>query len=101
MPIANDQAAGPAVETRDGANIEPGAAGAAGVRVERRRPGRMQHVSPALLGLLRSRAGAPVPAAEDEDSRGAIATAQGVLVAVLLGVLMWVGGIWLVAALLR
>jgi hypothetical protein len=58
---------------------------------DRRRPGRLQHVSPALIGLLRFRADAEVLQNEDGEAENARRTAQGMLFGTVLGLLSWVG----------
>ena len=68
---------------------------------DRRRPGRLEHVSPELVGLLRSKpdAGAPRPGARELGND--LDTARGVLFAAVVGVAMWGLVFWVVHYLLR
>ena len=87
---------------------QPGAEAKTPAVADRRRPGRMENVSPHLIGLLRADHGAANPEAFDSDSldepagieedRGDLAPARGIIAACLLGALAWaaiVAGIWL------
>ncbi len=93
--------AGMVTEPRNGAEVKRGPDDPARVPQERRRPGRAEHVSPALIGMLRSQPGADVLDGEDRAARNALGAAQGILLATVAGLLAWGGLIWLVALLLR
>ena len=67
---------------------------------DRRRPGRMQHVSPTLLELLRSRSNAEVPSGDD-DTGNPLWALRGILLWAVVGAAMWAGLFWMIAALLR
>ncbi len=65
---------------------------------DRRRPGRPQHVSPELVGLLRWR---PAPdLMTGEESGNPMAAAQGITLGLLLGALTWAGSFWLIERML-
>jgi hypothetical protein len=101
MPIATRVTAELATEPLNGAEVEriPDTAGR--LLQDRRRPGRSEHVSPALIELLRSRANPDLLQSEDGEARSALGTAQGILAATVLGLLMWAGLVWLIGDLLR
>ena len=67
---------------------------------DRRRPGRSEHVSPALIDLLRLRPNADVLRSEDRKAENALGTAQGILLGTVLGLPTWAGSFWLVKNLL-
>ena len=64
--------------------------------VERRRPGRVDYANPALIELLRARAGDGTEhnliAGPSEDAESDLAPAKGVLIGVVLGLSMWSAG---------
>ena len=56
---------------------------------DRRRPGRSEHVAPALLGLLRSHPEAPRLDGREADN--SLGTAQAIGVSAVVGALCWTG----------
>ncbi len=88
-------------ETMRHGNMPAEHAPAGSVTVERRRPGRPTHVSPALVELLRWRPDANAENPADHEDDHAMSAPQGILVGALLGVTLWIGGFWLVIDLLR
>ncbi len=65
---------------------------------DRRRPGRLQQVSPALVDLLRSKPDAVLPGSDEGHPLGAIA---GILLSAVVGLAMWAGLFWLMRILMR
>ena len=69
---------------------------AAPALVERRRPGRVDYANPALIELLRARAGDGTEhnliAGPNENAESDLAPAKGVLIGVVLGLSMWSAG---------
>ena len=63
---------------------------------DRRRPGRMEQVSPALIELLRSKPDTELPG--QDHPLGAI---TGILLSAVVGLAMWAGLFWLIRILLR
>lgn len=71
--------------------------------MERRRPGRREHVDPALIPLLRRtpELDATLPAFDLENERQADrAPSRGILIGLILSALIWVTGVAIVAFLL-
>jgi hypothetical protein len=68
---------------------------------DRRRPGRSEHLSPALIELLRLRPNPDMLRGEDREAQYALGTAQGILLGTILGLLTWAGMFWLIEVLLR
>jgi hypothetical protein len=64
------------------------------VRLERRRPGRMANVSPALIPLLRGQV--RVPTDHEERRADALRPATGIAVSLLISGLIWALLIWLI-----
>jgi len=69
---------------------------------DRRRPGRAFYRNPHLIALLRSgRRPPPLPASveqeddDDNDRTDDLAAARGIAIAVILGLFLWLGVIWL------
>ena len=65
-------------------------------RAERRRPGRAEHVDPALLPLLRSgfdpaAVSGDLPLHDIEDNPDPLSPARGIAVALLLSGIFWAG----------
>ena len=75
---------------------------AAGERVvqDRRRPGRLQHVSPALVELLRSKSNAEMPP-RDDDTGNPLWVLPGILLWAVVGLAMWAGLFSLIRIVLR
>jgi hypothetical protein len=92
-----------ATEPLNGAEVERTPDTAGRLLQDRRRPGRLEHVSPALVELLRFRPIADVRQSEDEDweAWNALGAARGIMVETVLGLLMWAGLIWVIADWLR
>jgi hypothetical protein len=65
-----------------------------GARADRRRPGRIEHISPALIPLVRGIAAPPEPLIEQAEPD--LAAATGILVAVLISLPIWTLVIWLI-----
>ena len=61
--------------------------------VERRRPGRIAHVSPALIPLLRD---SNVLPDSGESPENAMAPVRGIVFGVLLSALFWATLIWII-----
>ena len=90
---------------QDHAHAEPADRPDAGGPVDRRRPGRLHEVSPALIDLLRSRstvdladagAGSLGPGQRDEDEWGSLGPARGILLATVVGAGLWAGLYWII-----
>jgi hypothetical protein len=92
--------ADPRTEHLNDADAEPMPAARGGAAGERRRPGRLERVSPALIALLRSDARADLPRDEDREAGTTLAPMQGILLAAVVGLLMWTGLFWLARELL-
>jgi hypothetical protein len=67
---------------------------------DRRRPGRLDHVSPALLGLLRARPNPDAPHLHDREAGSSLGAAQAIGVSAIVGALCWTGLIGLVIRLI-
>lgn len=64
--------------------------------MERRRPGRREHVDPALIPLLRRKpdAEATLPSLELEEDRLAdLAPSRGIVVGIFVSIVIWVGAV--------
>ncbi len=57
--------------------------------IDRRRPGRLDDINPELIGLLRGTGGAGFLAPEENDKKGQLSAARGVIVALLLSATFW------------
>ena len=82
----------PPLET---APAETGAAAAPPVAQDRRRPGRVEQVSPAIIPLLRD----PARCVDTDQDTDPLAPARGVVFGLLLSVALWalIGlGVWLI-----
>ncbi len=72
--------------------------------MERRRPGRREHVDPALIPLLRRKPDqeATLPAFElHEDRMADLAPSRGIVIGVLVSIVIWVAGVFGVLYLLN
>jgi len=63
---------------------------------DRRRPGRVTHMSPALIKLLRWR-----PGIDDWNAGNPLGAARGIMLGTAFGLVAWTGLIWSIADLLR
>jgi hypothetical protein len=68
---------------------------------DRRRPGRPERVSSALIDLLRLRPDADVFPVEDREDRNGLRTAQGICFAAVIGAACWTSMIGLVFIMTR
>jgi len=84
-----------------GAKVEHTHVAPARILQERRRPGRSELVSPALIELLRLRPNVEALPSADRPTGDAIAAARGIMLGAALGLPIWAGLIWLVAVVLH
>jgi hypothetical protein len=68
---------------------------------DRRRPGRIEQVSPTLVGLLRGKADAEAPRTGEPEAGDELGAARGILFAVVAGLAIWGLLFWAIRALLR
>ncbi len=76
-----------AAADRVGAETVPASETDNAAMVDRRRPGRPEVVSPALIELLRWQGDTPVDAGEPRDE---LSAAHGIMIGTVLGLLLWV-----------
>jgi hypothetical protein len=63
---------------------------------DRRRPGRVERVSPELIGLLRRKPDARASRPGDREAGDDLGSARGILTAALVGVALWGAVFWVI-----
>jgi hypothetical protein len=91
----------PPTEHRTDADAEAAPPVPAGVPGDRRRPGRLERVSPALVGLLRADPKADFLRDDTGDGGDALRPMRGILLWSVLGLLVWAVLFWSVWGMLR
>ena len=93
----------PPTKHRNDAEAEPITRRPENTPRDRRRPGRLEQVSPALIDLLRSYPGADAMPGENRKAQTArdlddssLGAARGILSAAVVGLLLWGGLFWIV-----
>jgi hypothetical protein len=101
MRIGNHMTADQATQELNDAAAERIRAAPVWAPNDRRRPGRMERVSPALTELLRLQPSLDMHHLDNREAHDASGLVRGVLFGAVPGLLMWVGLIWLLEDLLR